>query len=579
MMNWKLFRFFLVLVCVASHLYAGDMLNYESLSGWPVSELIKHGDKYYEQNHLDTAIGYYIVLAGKYNAGMTKSDKYICTLACRSIANIYYQQENYAQAFEFYMKSLKISDENGFGELTVEAYKNLGNVYSVFTDNEQAIRCYEKGLKRAREYRDTINEVKFLINLSAICCYEKRTKDAWMYYNQMMKFVGNDKIVKYFSYFNKALIFNLQKQYNDAVSNYEKAVRYAERENLDPKYAGGVYGELAKLYRDMGKNDSALHYFHIYTDYSEKNKIMYMFVESLQTLAQLYAEIGDNRQSSYYKGRYMAVKDSLFNANEFNKMKNSQFVYEMDKNYQKIASLTEDSESKEQKIKIQFRILVGILAGMFVFVVLTIIVYLQKRKLNLAYKNLYYRNSELLQSEQRNREQRIESANKLIEERKRYALLEQKFNEISLNEGSSLQIKEEDQTREDRIVKLHSSDKLTDEQKEKILMAIIGVMENTQEFCDCDFGLERLAERVGSNSRYVSIVINETYNKNFRAFISEYRIKEAQIRLMDTNRYGNYTIKAIAESVGYKSPTNFISAFKNITGITPSVYQKIAKGK
>ena len=48
---------------------------------------------------------------------------------------------------------------------------------------------------------------------------------------------------------------------------------------------------------------------------------------------------------------------------------------------------------------------------------------------------------------------------------------------------------------------------------------------------------------------------------------------------MDTNRYGNYTIKAIAESVGYKSPTNFISAFKNITGITPSVYQKIAKGK
>ena len=102
-------------------------------------------------------------------------------------------------------------------------------------------------------------------------------------------------------------------------------------------------------------------------------------------------------------------------------------------------------------------------------------------------------------------------------------------------------------------------------------------MENTEEICDCDFSLERLATSIGSNSRYVSQVINDTYGKNFRTFINEYRIRESQLRLLNTAEYGNYTIKAIAESVGYKSHTNFIIIFKKITGITPSMYQTIAK--
>lgn len=102
-------------------------------------------------------------------------------------------------------------------------------------------------------------------------------------------------------------------------------------------------------------------------------------------------------------------------------------------------------------------------------------------------------------------------------------------------------------------------------------------MEDSNEFCDSEFSLERLAGRIGSNSRYVSQIINETYNKNFRTFVNEYRIKEARLRLMDTTQYGNYTIKAIAESVGYKSHTNFIDIFKKLTGITPHIYQKMAK--
>ena len=47
----------------------------------------------------------------------------------------------------------------------------------------------------------------------------------------------------------------------------------------------------------------------------------------------------------------------------------------------------------------------------------------------------------------------------------------------------------------------------------------------------------------------------------------------------DTENYGQYTIKAIAESVGYKSQSNFINVFTRQTGIKPSVFQKISREK
>lgn len=102
-------------------------------------------------------------------------------------------------------------------------------------------------------------------------------------------------------------------------------------------------------------------------------------------------------------------------------------------------------------------------------------------------------------------------------------------------------------------------------------------MENSSEYCQSDFDLNRLAELVGSNTSYVSQAINEYYHVNFRNLVNRYRIREAQIRLLDTRKYGHLKIKAIAESVGYKSMTNFIDLFKTATGMTPSVYQKMAQ--
>jgi len=102
-------------------------------------------------------------------------------------------------------------------------------------------------------------------------------------------------------------------------------------------------------------------------------------------------------------------------------------------------------------------------------------------------------------------------------------------------------------------------------------------MRRPDNFCGIDFSLDRLAGMIGSNSRYVSEAINDGYGKNFRTFLNEYRVREAMRRLSDSERYGNYTIKAVAESVGFKSQAHFIAVFTKLTGMKPSVYQKISR--
>ena len=69
------------------------------------------------------------------------------------------------------------------------------------------------------------------------------------------------------------------------------------------------------------------------------------------------------------------------------------------------------------------------------------------------------------------------------------------------------------------------------EKKQKLLGLINEVLNNVSSISDPDFSLQKLAEAVGSNTKYVSQVINEYYNKNFKTLLNEYRLREATRQL------------------------------------------------
>lgn len=567
----------LTVVFLTTHSQVRNLLDYQKLAKQPAYELLKTGDYYMKQNNLDTALGYYIVLVGKYNLGMNRTDKYLCVVACNLGGQIYFKTGNYSKAFDLYLKGLQICEQNDIQNLLPELYKNTGNVYASFRDFERAADCYNKGLQFARKQKNLEIEVKILNNLTSIYCFMDRIEDAKKNYKEMVKHLDFNIFQRYFYYLDQGQIYEYEEKYDSAIICYKKTAEYAVKAKLESQYKSSSYTKLAKLYEKNRQNDSALHYLLLNVDTAKSNIPMHILSENLKALVRIYTKSGDHKKSLLYKSRYWEISDSVFSVNEFNRMKNSQFVYEMSKNFREIESLSLDKERNEIRIKNQREILIIISVSLFLLCILLIIVYFQKKKLSDAYTNLFRRNTEFIKSDQLNKKLRQEYEHK--EEKKQIKktmlLFENQetvgFSEI-MDENTSL----DDIDAEDSK-NLYSANKLTSEQKELLLNKINEVMEYTNEFCNKDFGLERLASLIGSNSRYVSQVINDTYNKNFRTYVNEYRIKEAQLRLMDTQKYGNYTIKAISESIGYKSPTNFVSIFKKITGITPSLYQKMAK--
>lgn len=188
----------------------------------------------------------------------------------------------------------------------------------------------------------------------------------------------------------------------------------------------------------------------------------------------------------------------------------------------------------------------------------------QKRKLDSSYADLYMVNCNFIDSQGRLTARLRRETERLKEKDSEIAMLKEQLGRKDVGAKLSAETPK------------YLTSSLTEEQSLALAEQIQDVMENTTEFCNCEFSLGALADLVGSNKKYVSQVINDVFHKSFNDYVTPYRIHLACVRFSDKAQYGNLTMKAIAESVGFKSYTSFVNAFRKITGITPSLYQKMA---
>ena len=99
------------------------------------------------------------------------------------------------------------------------------------------------------------------------------------------------------------------------------------------------------------------------------------------------------------------------------------------------------------------------------------------------------------------------------------------------------------------------------------------IMESDQLFLDSDLSLQSFSEKTAIPKHFISEVLNVHLNKTFTQFVNEYRIQEF-IKLYTNDENNQFSILGIANSVGFKNKATFNTAFKKITGLSPSDYKK-----
>ena len=98
--------------------------------------------------------------------------------------------------------------------------------------------------------------------------------------------------------------------------------------------------------------------------------------------------------------------------------------------------------------------------------------------------------------------------------------------------------------------------------------------EKEYQFINRELTLSSLAKELSTNANYLSKVINHYKKQSYTRYISILRVEYAINQLKINPTFRKYTIKAIAEEVGFKTSESFAKAFYKSTGIRPSYFIK-----
>lgn len=558
--------------CAGARVLAKDYLHIvKKTSDASIDYIMKKAEYYLNAGHSDTALVYYMVACNRMNDKLSDKDKQQCAMAYLKKGNILYMKGNYAGALSAYFSGLRIysacKDRREIGHF----YNNIASVYCVFEDYAKGLSYYKKGYESCHKYGDRANEYKILANMTKVNIIKGNTSSARKYYKMSEK-VKNpaDKENCYMGIFNFGLILMAEKNHVKAVETFNELLAYTLKNKMQPRYLCSSYIQLYKNYIALGDRDSTLKYLRLCESTAVKHGILHVCLDVLVKYADYYDSVGNYKAASSYRARYQREKDSIYDTNEFEAVKNEQLLYEMNKYDKYIASLNAREKERLQTISRQRLTIAGVTVVTAVIGVLLLLVYRQKGKIDKSYNDLFVINRDFVKQQEFTRQRMLELSNRLkSSEAELAALRASQEHSDGAGEAPDTAVA----TTADDADGKNKTLAISEDMRRKLLDAVIDVMENSTEFCSSDFSLARLATLVGSNSKYVSLVINDTFHKTFKNYVNDYRIRLACLRMADTGTYGSYTLNAIAESVGFKSYTTFVELFRKVVGITPSMYK------
>lgn len=569
-----------LLSCLAVYPFRHEAESTPRFARMNASELYESGRRFVDANP-DSAVFYFDLAAECYRPESDAAESKACASALLAKGKLLYEHFSYSRAMETLLKCRRICEDRRMPSVMCEVLRYIGNIYSMHNDYDRAIDFYSRSYEVADSIKDPWLCHKVLSNLVGASIFSGNLRQADGYYAKMVGNKVDDIHYTYDILMDGGLLAMKKGDLREALRLLKSASEYVEKHKLETPKAGAPNSWIASIYEEKGESDSALHYLRINERLARESNQQDLLVETYHSFSEIYKRRGDRVNYLKYLEEYLTLSNELFNQSVFNSLKNTQFEYEMEKNERVIKDITRDREAKQASIRRMWIIIIVTVCALLVLTVLFIIITRQKRKLSEAYSDLYSRNLANLDNDKMYK-QRIRELQSYIDTQQTEGA------DAGAKEENAMQAEAEnpERTEEDNSSACDDDSAVSDSTttydipasvRERLIRDISEYMDSSDNYCDPAFSIKTLADSIGSNTTYVSKVINETYGMNFRSYLSEYRIKESMRRLAKDSPYSGYTIKAIAESVGFKSQSAFITAFTRYTGMRPSIYQEMAR--
>ncbi len=501
--------------------------------------LFAKGRDFYLKNQTDSALSYYYACSAKYSTQLTKDEKQAVADALNNAGYIqFFENCDYSKSFEDLLKADEIADEIGYDNVKPTIALNIGNIYYAFSDFEVAADYYIKAYTGALDKSKGALTRMSLLNI-ATTVFEH---DLGPSYIQFLQQVGSnppaDDIIG--KEVTLAILSSLDSDIESALKHIEQAEKNINLTETPDRIQYTLSKIKSKILARNGNYEKAIN---ILSEIKSPNNDDQLDVLSM--LSEYYALSGNKNLAAEYKLKFLEMKDTIQSTQKYrtiNAMKSSADKREM-------AGRITDLYRKHQ-----FMVIISLTVSVFLALTLILLyfIYKSRRKIRESHRELYNRVQATLHNAPTPINVNVEEPTKLTE-------------------GPPSAIRNKDMSEGAERTDI------PDVKMKLLAQRIQEIMETSDAIYSTDFSLTKLAQMLDTTTRAISKCINTVHGVNYSSYLAAYRVREACRRLSDPINYGQLTIQAISEELGFKSRSNFITHFKAQTGLTPSEYLKVAK--
>ncbi|AZA77363.1 helix-turn-helix domain-containing protein [Chryseobacterium sp. G0186] len=140
------------------------------------------------------------------------------------------------------------------------------------------------------------------------------------------------------------------------------------------------------------------------------------------------------------------------------------------------------------------------------------------------------------------------------------------------SEFSNISVEEIDE--KDSETDRKRNDSLMTSETETKLLELLEKFEKGNLYNNKGMSLSFLAGELNTNTKYLSYVINQHKNADFKTYINRLRINYIVDKLINDEKYRQYKISILADECGFSSHSKFAAVFKAVTDFSPSAYIK-----
>lgn len=446
----------------------------------------------------------------------------------------YYHYKKYRLALNEYLEAYEYSKNTGNEFLKYQNLYHIGVVKSYLGYYEEASEVFTKCMAYYMEKANTItrshpneiynNKKGYLNSLhQLLICYRHlgRYKETDLAIQTGLSETGNNpEYVQEKGYFllSKGISEYRNKRYQEALIYLNQSLA-SMKSSRDFARLSVNYFYIGKSYQELKDTRKSIIYFQkIDSIFTQYQFILPELRENYEILIDYSKKHKDQTQQLYYTNQLLKA-DSIMSKD---------FSYLSPKIHKDYDTRTlVDEKDKLQKINYLVTVIIIVL---IIWAVGLIILFAKRHR-------------------------------KAKEIKQKYIFLEEKF------------MKNQDVPKEE-IIPVEEKRNLMQESKVEELLFKLQAFEDKKGFIQKGLTISKLASQLGTNSNYLSQVINEHKGVNFNKYLSQLRINYITLLLFEDRQYLKYNIETLAKECGIASRQNFSDLFFEINGIRPTDFIK-----